>query len=61
MKNDSILPERCKTLKNLRKENHKTQREMAELLNVTEKTYRSWENGEYRKDDKTKTTVLVYL
>ena len=61
MKNDSILPERCKTLKNLRKENHKTQREMAELLNVTEKTYRSWENGEYRKkNDKSRSTVLVY-
>ena len=50
MKNDSLLPKRCIVLKNLRKENKKTQSEMAELLGVTVKTYRSWENGEYREN-----------
>ena len=51
MKNDSNLPIRCVALKKLRKDNKKTQGEMAELLGVTEKTYRSWEKGEYRKDE----------
>lgn len=55
MKNERELPkksDRCEGLKKFRKENNKTQREMAELLGVTEKTYRSWENGEYRENIK---------
>ena len=51
MKNDSLQPIRCTVLKKLRKDNKKTQGEMAEFLGVTEKTYRSWEKGEYRKDE----------
>ena len=47
MKKDSLLPDRCQRLKDLR--GNKTQREMAMFLGVTEKTYRSWEIGEYRK------------
>lgn len=47
MKKDSLLPDRCQRLKDLR--GNKTQREMATFLGVTEKTYRSWEIGEYRK------------
>lgn len=47
MKKDSLLPNRCQRLRNLR--GNKTQKEIATLLDVTEKTYRSWENGEYRK------------
>ncbi len=47
MKKDSLLPKHCKRFKELR--GKKTQKEMATLLGVTEKTYRSWENGEYRK------------
>lgn len=47
MKKDSLLPKRCQRLKDLR--GTKTQKEMSILLDVTEKTYRSWENGEYRK------------
>lgn len=47
MKKDSLLPKRCQRLKDLR--GNKTQREMAMFLGVTEKTYRSWEIGEYRK------------
>lgn len=47
MEKDSLLPMRCQRLRELRGD--KTQKEMAALLDVTEKTYRSWENGEYRK------------
>lgn len=47
MEKDSLLPKRCQRLRELRGD--KTQKEMATLLDVTEKTYRSWENGEYRK------------
>lgn len=47
MKKDSLLPKRCERLRELR--GSKTQKEIATLLDVTEKTYRSWENGEYRK------------
>ncbi len=47
MKKDSLLPMRCQRLKDLR--GTKTQQEMATFLGVTEKTYRSWEIGEYRK------------
>lgn len=50
MKKDSLLPERCQRLKYLR--GNKTQREMAAFFGVTEKTYRSWEIGEYRKGQK---------
>lgn len=53
MKKDSLLPERCQRLRKLRGD--KTQKEMAALLDVTEKTYRSWENGEYRKGRTEKT------
>lgn len=47
MKKDSLLPKRCERLRKLR--GNKTQKQMSVLLDVTEKTYRSWENGEYRK------------
>lgn len=53
MKKDSLVPERCQRLKELR--GKRTQKEMSALLGVTEKTYRSWENGEYRKGDAKKT------
>lgn len=53
MKKGSLLPLRCQRLKELRGE--RTQREMSALLDVTEKTYRSWENGEYRKGHTEKT------
>ena len=47
MEKDSSLPKRCKRLRKLRGD--KTQKEMSVLLDVTEKTYRSWEKGEHRK------------
>ena len=47
MEKDSLLPLRCQRLRELRGD--KTQKEMATLLDVEEKTYRSWEKGEYRK------------
>lgn len=53
MKKDSSLPKRCKRLRELR--GNKTQKEMSALLDVTEKTYRSWEHGEYRKGRTEKT------
>lgn len=53
IKKDSSLPKRCKRLRELRGD--KTQREMSVLLDVTEKTYRSWEKGEYRKGRTKKT------
>ena len=53
MEKDSLLPKRCQRLRELR--GNKTQKEMSALLDVTEKTYRSWENGEYRKGHTEKT------
>lgn len=53
MEKDSLLPKRCQRLRELR--GNKTQKEMSALLDVTEKTYRSWENGEYRKGRTEKT------
>lgn len=53
MEKDSLLPKRCQRLRELR--GNKTQKEMSALLGVTEKTYRSWENGEYRKGRTEKT------
>lgn len=47
MEKDSLLPDRCQRLRELR--GNRTQKEMSALLDVTEKTYRSWEIGEYRK------------
>lgn len=48
LEKDTLLPKRCMRLRALRKEKAKTQKEMANLLDVTEKTYRSWEKGEYK-------------
>lgn len=53
MEKDSLLPKRCQRLRELR--GNRTQKEMSALLDVTEKTYRSWENGEYRKGHNEKT------
>jgi transcriptional regulator with XRE-family HTH domain len=50
MKNSNKLPFRCKRLKELRRSINKTKKEMAELMEVTEKTYSSWEDGSYKKD-----------
>lgn len=49
MYNSSQLPIRCERLKDLRREKNLTQVEIARKINVTEKTYRSWEKGEYRE------------
>lgn len=50
MKNSSELPIRCVVLKELRKSRKMTQQEVASKIDVTDKTYRSWENGEYKEN-----------
>lgn len=48
MKTDSKLPIRCEIFKELRKIRKLTQHDVAKKIDVTDKTYRSWENGEYK-------------
>lgn len=48
MKTSSKLPIRCESFKELRKFNKMTQHDVASKIGVTEKTYRSWENGDYK-------------
>lgn len=50
MKSSSELPIRCVVLKELRKSRKMTQQEVASEIDVTDKTYRSWENGEYKEN-----------
>lgn len=50
MKTSSELPVRCVVLKELRKSRKMTQQEVAKKIDVTDKTYRSWENGEYKNN-----------
>lgn len=45
MKKGNIIPVFRQRLKNLRKEHHYTQEYIAGKLNITPKTYRTWENG----------------
>jgi DNA-binding XRE family transcriptional regulator len=53
MENSNKLPFRCKRLQELRRSINKTKKETAGLVDVTEKTYSSWEKGCYRKGEVT--------
>ena len=49
-----IFPER---LRMLRVENHMTQRQMADLMGITERNYQRWERGEVNASG----TSLIFL
>lgn len=59
MKNGSNIPKRCERLKDLRKEKGYTQEKVAKSIDVTTKTYRTWEIGIYDGESGCQTYPLI--